>query len=159
MKIEFVIIHCTDTPPTMDIGVAEVRIWHTRPKPEGRGWDDIGYQELVRRSGMLEMGRPHDGDSFLTGKEIGAHTIGYNARSIGIVWVGGKDGDKPTEEQYKALVARTAYQLVIHRLSPDRVLGHAEADPASGKTCPNLNMGRFRLDVREALAAMGYEGA
>ena len=27
----------------MDIGVAEIRRWHTDPPPKGNGWNDIGY--------------------------------------------------------------------------------------------------------------------
>lgn len=157
MKIEFVIIHCSDTPASADIGVSEIRRNHTAPVDKGgRGWSDIGYQEVVRLSGIVELGRYHDGDQFLTGKEIGAHTLGKNAASIGICWIGGKNGDQPRAEQYKSLIGRIVYNCIVHRISPDQVLGHSEADPGSGKTCPNLNMARVRLDVREELKARGF---
>ena len=79
---KYIVIHCAATKPSMDIGAAEIRKWHTDPP---RNWDDIGYHYVVRRSGtiekpMLEVGR------YL---EIpGAHVANHNHESIGICLVG-----------------------------------------------------------------------
>ena len=73
---KYIVIHCAATKPSMDIGAAEIRKWHTDPP---RNWDDIGYHYVVRRSGtiekpMLEVGR------YL---EIpGAHVANHNHESI-----------------------------------------------------------------------------
>jgi N-acetyl-anhydromuramyl-L-alanine amidase AmpD len=34
-----------------------------------------------------------------------------------------------------------------YRLAPHQVFGHCEADPKSGKTCPNIDMIKFRNEV------------
>lgn len=80
--INLIVVHTLATPYLQDnIGVEQVRKWHTDPKPKGRGWDDIGYNYLIRRSGVIERGRPLE--------FIPAHAGGYNKRSIGIALAGG----------------------------------------------------------------------
>ncbi|MDR1946615.1 MAG: N-acetylmuramoyl-L-alanine amidase [Desulfovibrio sp.] len=80
-KITEIIIHCSATPPSADIGAAEIRGWHV----QGNGWKDIGYHGVIRRSGELESGRPMD--------QPGAHCAGRNAHTVGICLVGGiQDG-------------------------------------------------------------------
>ena len=71
-----IIIHCSATTPHIDIGAEVIRQWHI-----ARGWDDIGYHTVIRRSGDVESGRPLD--------DVGAHTLGENQDSIGICMVGG----------------------------------------------------------------------
>ena len=70
-KINRIVVHCSATPPDLDVGVYEIDHWHRE-----RGFNSIGYHEIIRRNGFLEMGRPL--------KTIGAHVKGYNEDSIGI---------------------------------------------------------------------------
>ena len=51
-----VAIHCSATPPTMDIGVEKIREWHVKDN----GWDDVGYHHVIRRCGTLEPARPEE---------------------------------------------------------------------------------------------------
>ena len=96
-EITKIVIHCTATPPSMDIGVNEVRRWHV----EENKWTDVGYHFVVRRNGQVETGRPLE--------RPGAHVKGHNSDSIGIAWVGGLDEkatyaeDNRTPEQDEAL--------------------------------------------------------
>ena len=76
-----IVIHGAYTPADMDIGVNEMRRWHTDPKPHGNGWTDIGYHAVIRRTGRIEIGRAWD--------QVGAHVVGHNRDSFGIVMVGG----------------------------------------------------------------------
>lgn len=122
--IEGIVIHCADTPPGMDIGAADIRQWHKE-----KGWRDIGYHYIIRRSGEVETGRPIE--------EPGAHVKGHNARTIGICMVGGRHGHADyTRQQWAALEA-----LVIdltNRFPGVTVKGHTDYDGA--KTCPNFNV-------------------
>ena len=80
-EIKRIIVHCSATGPSQDIGAKEIRLWHTRDN----GWRDIGYHGVIRRDGTLESGRPLD--------QVGAHCTNYNSTSIGICLVGGiQDG-------------------------------------------------------------------
>lgn len=94
--IDKVIVHCADTKPRMDIGVDEIRQWHL-----ARGWDDVGYHYVIRRGGVIEIGRDME--------LVGAHTLGHNTGSIGVCLVGGMDesGESDTNftaEQYLSLL-------------------------------------------------------
>lgn len=76
-EINLIVVHCTYSRPSMDIGVEEIRKWHV----EGNSWTDIGYHYVIRRDGTIEDGRPIE--------RPGAHVKGHNSNSIGIAWVGG----------------------------------------------------------------------
>jgi N-acetylmuramoyl-L-alanine amidase len=71
-------VHCSATPPSMDIGVKEIDQWH-----RAKGWKSCGYHNIIRRSGLVEFGR-HP-------LEIGAHVAGYNSISVGVCLIGGLD--------------------------------------------------------------------
>lgn len=147
-KIAKIVIHCSDSPDNIDIGVKEIRVWHTKKPPAGRGWSDIGYHYVIRRNGVVESGRYENGDSILEGKEIGAHVEGHNSDSLAICWVG---KDKPTKEQKTALIRHTCFLMKLHGLPVEQVYGHKEFNP--GKTCPNLDMVQYRKEVAAAFKA------
>lgn len=123
-RIEKIIIHCSATPPHMDIGVSEIDAWHKQ-----RGFKGCGYHYVIRKNGEIQRGRED--------AEIGAHVKGYNAKSIGICLVGGLDKnnkakDTRTKEQTESLKA-----LVFRLLSTyegAEVLGHRDLN--KNKECP-----------------------
>jgi N-acetylmuramoyl-L-alanine amidase len=138
--IDAIVVHCSDSPDDRDVGVREIRRWHTEQPPAGNGWSDVAYHYIVRRNGEVELGRFES--------EIGAHVNGRNSKTIGVCWVG---RDKPTEEQLdklEALVVELAYR---YELGVHQVFGHSEA-VRTGKTCPNLDMVAFRTSVSAQLA-------
>ena len=131
--INKIIIHCAATPEGKDYTVEQIRQWHTTPKPKGNGWKDIGDHFVIYRDGSVHPGRPIE--------QIGAHTSGYNANSIGICYIGGcaKDGKTPkdtrTPEQKAALVKLVAE---LRRRFPNAsVHGHNEF---ANKACPSFNV-------------------
>ena len=130
--IKRIVIHVSDSPDTRDIGVKEIRQWHV----EERGWKDVGYNYVVRRSGVVEPGRPLN--------QIPAHTVGHNSNSIGICWVG---RDRPTYDQRQALWELVLDLLDTFELQVSDVYGHKELAPG-GKTCPNLDCDVFRNELK-----------
>lgn len=125
------IIHVTDTPDLRDVRIAEVKKWHTDPKPKGNGWSDVGYHYLILRDGSIELGRLHT--------VSGAHTAGHNKGSLGICWVG---RDKIAPEQMETLIKLTKNLMAAYGLTAKDVVGHKELN--AGKGCPNLDMNNFR---------------
>ncbi len=124
-----IIIHCSDTPATMDVGAAEIRRWHTSPPPAGNGWADIGYHGVIRRDGTAESGRPLD--------TPGAHCAGHNARSVGICLVGGRGPDGRAQANFTSAQFATLERQVRGLLKdwPEaEVLGHRDIDRS--KACP-----------------------
>lgn len=128
------IIHCSATPPDMDIGAADIRTWHVRDN----GWADIGYHWVIRRDGTLEPGRAE--------ALKGAHCAAKqgNVASIGVCMVGGvrRDGkrlvpeDNFTKEQWLAL--RALVRDIESRHPIKTILGHRDLDP--GKACPSFSV-------------------
>lgn len=141
-RIDYIVVHCTDTKETMDIGVKEVRQWHTLPPPKGNGWSDIGYHYLVRLNGDIELGRDVD--------KVGAHVSGYNANSIGVVYVGGRSGlsgglkDSRTPSQKDAL--RELLERLRKMYPNAKIVGHCDLDK-HGKTCPNFDAKREYANI------------
>lgn len=122
-NIDMLVVHCSDTPASMDIGAEEIDQWHKE-----RGWSGIGYHYVIRRDGTLEPGRPLE--------KSGAHVRGFNRNSIGICLVGGKGGFNFTAHQIDSL------RSLIHRLRTQfpgaAVLGHRDLD--AGKECPQFSL-------------------
>ena len=127
-KINEIIIHCSATPPDLDIGADEIRDWHVN----GNKWSDIGYHDVIRRNGRVEQGRPIDAP--------GAHVAGRNKNSIGICMVGGvDDNNQPdnnfTDEQWKSLRRMVSYYMAQF---PDATIhGHNEF---ANKACPSFDV-------------------
>lgn len=129
--INQIIIHCAYTPPSMDVGAAEIRRWHTDPPPKGNGWNDIGYHYVIRRNGSIEKGRDES--------VVGAHASGHNSRSIGVCLVGGKGANGGSDcnftvNQWSAL--ESVVSDLVARYPGAKVIGHRDV---SAKDCPSFD--------------------
>lgn len=137
VKTDFIAVHCSATPPHMDVGEEEIRGWHT-----DKGWSDIGYNIVIRRDGRVEIGRPLD--------YSGAHVKGYNSRSLGVCLIGGTDIDGNsennfTEAQFEALKLTLQWLLLVYPQAD--IQGHRDF-PGVGKDCPCF-------DVKEKVVEWG----
>jgi len=124
-KITKIIVHCSATPPSQDIGREEIDEWHRK-----RGFDGIGYHNVIRRDGGVEFGR-----SLM---QEGAHVRGHNEESIGICLVGGIDEAGASEPNYTENQMTSLRGLLAHYTEqwPEAyILGHGDIEGA-GKDCP-----------------------
>lgn len=138
-KIDTIVVHCTATPPTMDIGVPTVRKWHM----EGRGWSDIGYHFLVTRDGRIQKGRPIE--------RQGAHAKGFNATSIGLCYVGGVDASLKPEDNRTEAQNVSMMELITElteRFHITEVLGHRDL-PKVRKACPSFDVKQWLYGEEE----------
>ncbi len=130
---DFLAIHCSDTPASMDIGEAEIRQWHLEQK-----WIDIGYNIVIRLSGVVEIGRPLD--------YRGAHVAGYNHCALGICLVGGRAQESNKPEDNFTAGQRAALLDVLKfcwRYAPGaEARGHGSF-PGTDKACPVLDVTAF----------------
>ncbi len=155
-EITHIIMHCTATPATSDIGAADVHRWHLQ-----RGWAGIGYHFVIRRNGEIEPGREIE--------KKGAHVAGFNEKSIGISLAGGvaSDGQTPvdnfTEDQLLAARDLVIDLMAVHRVPIANVMGHNEVitkiTHGSPKACPVFSMKRFRDMISELQVADSNAGA
>ena len=131
-KIDLLIVHCTATPEGKNFTTTDIKRWHTAPKPNGRGWSDIGYHYVIYLDGSIHKGRDES--------VIGAHCSGQNAHSIGICYVGGvaKDGKTPkdtrTEAQKQSLLE--LLKELKAKYPNATIHGHREF---AAKACPSFD--------------------
>jgi N-acetylmuramoyl-L-alanine amidase len=125
-KINKIIIHCSATPPDMDVDADRVDEWHRQ-----RGWSGIGYHFFIKRNGQIEIGRPLE--------KSGAHTKGHNKNSIGICYAGGLNSEMcPEDNRTNAQIASLLSLLrLLKNIFPDASIhGHRDF---SIKSCPNFD--------------------
>jgi N-acetylmuramoyl-L-alanine amidase len=125
-KINKIIIHCSATPPDMDVDAKTVDEWHRQ-----RGWSGIGYHFFIKRDGHIQLGRPLE--------KSGAHTKGYNKNSIGVCYAGGVDSDMcPEDNRTSAQIASFLSLLrLLKNIYPEAVIhGHRDF---STKACPSFD--------------------
>lgn len=114
-----IVIHCSASRPSLDIGVREIRGWHL-----ARGFKDIGYHVVIRRTGVIELGRPIPA--------IGAHVEGRNQDTVGVCLVGGLDDTGKavmnfTPSQWAALAITRRFLSAVYPAA--EWLGHRDLSP------------------------------
>lgn len=131
-RIDEIILHCSATHEGKDYTVADIDRIHRK-----RGFRCIGYNFVIYRDGSVHKGRDLD--------STGAHTIGHNARSIGICYIGGLEanGKKPkdtrTPEQKKAM---RELLVKLRSIYPKATIhGHYEF---AAKACPCFDVKEYR---------------
>lgn len=143
VRYDHIIVHCTATPPNIDVDAK----WVDRAHRERGFKNGCGYHAVITRKGDWQ---DHDG-GFTTrepgfmGAHVGDCGRGWNERSFGISLAGGVDVHmKPernfTENQMDTLEAGIEKFLSLH---PDgkrvKILGHRDLIKLTGappKACP-----------------------
>lgn len=138
-RTDFIVVHCSATPPGLDIGRLEIDQWH-----KDKGWNGIGYHGVIRRDGTWEKGRDVNA--------VGAHVKNYNSRSIGICLVGGVDGvggksvNNFTRDQMVMLELRVKD---FKDMYPDAIVqGHRDF-PNVKKDCPCFDVKSWWDSVKD----------
>lgn len=134
-KVTYLVIHYSATPVEKDFTVRDIDSMHRK-----RGFNEIGYHYFIRKNGKIENGR----DLSQKGRfEVGAHSKGENAQSIGICYEGGVSQtdmntgfDSRTPEQ-KASMIKLLIEL-RERFPNAVVMGHRDM-PGAATQCPGFN--------------------
>lgn len=133
-QVAFIVIHYSATPIERDVTAADIDTMHRR-----RGFNEIGYHWYIRKDGAIEMGR----DLSQPGRfEVGAHSKGENAVSIGICYEGGvteanvnQGFDSRTPAQTSAMIH--LIDKMLQRFPNAVVRGHKEM-PGAATQCPGF---------------------
>ncbi len=126
-KITEIIVHCTATAEGKNFHAADIDRWHKQ-----KGWDCIGYHYVVDLDGTIERGRAES--------KVGAHCLGHNTNSIGVVYIGGLATDGKTAKdtrtpQQKAALIKILTELK-HRFPSATIHGHRDF---AAKACPSFD--------------------
>lgn len=117
-KPEFLIVHHTggtNADPLADTSNHTFEI--VKQYHLSLGWEDIGYHFFIDKTGKLTKGRAEN--------YHGAHTLGYNQKSLGICLAGNFDATLPTQEQTNTLKVlltelRKKYNISLENIVPHR---------------------------------------
>jgi N-acetyl-anhydromuramyl-L-alanine amidase AmpD len=131
-----IVIHCSATPPTMDIGVDKIREWHVGENK----WDDVGYHFIITRGGTIEPARPEEMQ--------GSHNPATNYRSVAVCMIGGSDANGDWENNFNDAQFVTLKSLILDLIKryevPEdfkqikKIIGHYQVDDK--KECPSFNV-------------------
>jgi len=124
-----IVIHCSATPATMDIGVEKIREWHVGENH----WDDVGYHHIVKRCGTLEPARPEEMQ--------GAHAPAANYRSVAICMIGGSNSNGDWENNFldpQWVTLKALLLNLIEKYEIKKIIGHYQVDDK--KECPSFKV-------------------
>ena len=138
--IDEVVVHCSATPAdwredqTLEDQIAEVKRWHTDPKPKGNGWSDNGYHFMVGRDqGRIVACRPIE--------RAGAGVRGHNKSTVHICLFGGHGSSSVDDfkEHFTYAQGEMLYKfikgLMLQYPTIKKVSGHNEY---AAKACPGF---------------------
>jgi hypothetical protein len=98
------------TPQEAAAIVRGIEVYHVK----GNGWNDIGYNFLVDRYGTVYEGRAGG----IERNVIGAHSLGFNAGTVGVAMIGNFAKASPPRAAEDALVRLLAWRLDVAHVDP-----------------------------------------
>jgi len=122
---KYLLIHHTggsDAQPLLDTSNQTLEIVDAYHK--SKGCDGIGYNWFIEKDGKLRKGRDET--------KTGAHTIGYNDKSIGICLAGNFDATMPTNEQIATLAKLLKEKMTQYSITKENIIPHRKF---ANKTC------------------------
>ena len=126
-KVQFVIVHHSAGSNVTTNYTEEVRniyLQHTQIN----GWNDVGYNFLIGRDGVVYEGR--DGQGLMDGDNVlGAHFCSQNSGTMGICLMGNFNDVKPSEASLASLDQLIGWKLKKEGLQPIGMAFH----PGSAK--------------------------
>ena len=135
-ETSYIVIHCSQTRPSQNIGAKDIDRWHRE-----RGWLKIGYGTVIKRDGTIEQGREDD--------EVQAAVKGYNHTSFNLCLVGGAkeedwkiEDDNFTGEQFESL--KKELTRLVKKYPDAQIVGHRDLDDK--KFCPSFNVRKYLLN-------------
>lgn len=131
-KIDKIIIHCSATPEGRAVTVQEIEKWHRE-----KGYNGIGYHYVIGLNGEEWKGRDIN--------VVGAHTVGQNANSIGVCYIGGCDKSmkaKDTRTPAQKVALLNLVKELKKQFSNATIHGHNEF---AAKACPSFNVKSWLL--------------
>jgi len=140
-KLKYLIIHCSATPPQMEVTKADIEKWHLVE----RGWSKVGYSKLFQRSGNVIDFYEIDSDQWVSANEVTNGAVGFNDKAVHWCFAGGLDKHGNELLGYLDLVLTPAQMINFrHELNeflnyhPDiKIIGHNQV---STKQCPGFNV-------------------
>jgi len=140
---------------------------------DGRGWSDIAYNLVVDRFGTIWEGRGGGVDRLV----IGAHSMGFNTNTVGVMMLGEYSSVQPTAAAIDAMGRVIGWKSFVHGVDPasagvpftsggsgtwpagttgsfPRIVGHRDV---GSTVCPGSNLYRLMNNIR-SVAKVNSDG-
>jgi len=142
-KIEYLVIHCTATQEGRAVTKHDIEEWHLR----GRGWDRVGYSDMIHLNGVIENLTPYNDNDLVESHEITWGATGINSISRHVVYVGGidkklKPKDTRTGEQLAAM--ERYVKQVLKKYPSIKIAGHNQF---AAKACPSFDVPKWGKSI------------
>lgn len=142
-KIDYIVLHCTETEPTRSIG-AILQAWR-----EENGWDRPGYHIIIPPSGKSQRLWPDAVESY--------GVKGHNANALHVSFIGGVDAhgnelDNRTPAQIAEQIRIIRRWLIEHPGA--QVVGHRDfltKGQPGYKFCPSFDARTWWASVKDSL--------
>lgn len=105
-----------------------------------KDWPGIGYHYVIDVDGTIY--KCHDAD--IKTYHVGQH----NRASLGICLVGDFRDNKPPAAQYQAALELVKQCVDAYQITINNIKGHSEFPGYEWKHCPEIDMKKFREEVR-----------
>jgi hypothetical protein len=176
LPVRKIVVHHTASPSNPKDPEEWVRMTY-RFHTEGRGYSDVGYNFLIDHLGTIYEGRRartyakgelHDGEDGHGYMVMGAHALGVNAGTCGIVLLGDFSTTatgQPTSKAVASLTRLIAWECARHQIDPlgtDRyvslygasrafpnIAGHRDVGVTG---CPGGNLYKLLPTIRQTVA-------
>ena len=144
IKPKYIFLHHSLTKDSGSVSWGAIRKYHVNDLD----WRDIGYNygiELIYDHLEILVGRMEG--------VTGAHTKGYNNKSIGICLVGNFDKKAPEPDQWLLLLRLVKNIAQRHNIPVENVMAHREV--SGYKSCPGscFDINKFRNDLKKIMPA------
>lgn len=113
---DYIILHHSEVISRHTI--EDIHKWHLN-----KGWAGVGYHYFIDKEGEIFEGRPH--------WAVGAHTYGFNEKSVGVCFEGDFNKEQMSEKQEDAAVMLLSILSLAYEDAT--VLGHGQL---CDKRCP-----------------------
>ena len=122
-KVTYIVVHCSDDEFKLHNAI-DIHKLHL-----SFGWDGIGYHKVIKRNGVIELGRPE--------YWVGAHVYGFNKNSLGVCLIGKNNF---TKKQFSSL--KYVLRNWKKKYPSANILGHRDFKNTQ-KTCPNFDVKKW----------------
>lgn len=161
-KVQFIIVHhSAGSNATTDFTeeVRNIYLQHTQVN----GWNDVGYNFLIGRDGVVYEGR--DGQGLLDGDNVlGAHFCSQNSGTMGICLMGNFNDAQPSQAALASLDQLIGWKLKKEGLQPIGMAFHAGSakqlnlisghrDGVCATECPGDNLYNALPTIRQAVSS------
>lgn len=140
-KLTYLVIHCTATPNGRWVSPEDIIKWHTAKPPRGRGWDRVGYSDLILLDGKVHDFVVENEDENVDSWELTYGVAGINSISRHICYVGGLDDKTFVPKDTRTIQQRIAMEDVVNKiikLHPNiKVAAHYNF---ARKACPSFDV-------------------